>query len=118
MGTPLENAKAITLYTYSLFYELLGIDDQIKRFPTIKREFSSQTAGIEDNFFIVDAHFNIQIKTTNDGKWNYVKITLPGKEFKSFKLENDLDAIYPEFKEVVKPQLKPMIDYIKSRLNS
>lgn len=118
MAYPHEDAKAICLSTYSLFYKLLGIDGQIKKFDQVKRdtELTNQTVTIEDTFGILDTSSTLKIKVTNDGRWNYVKISVAGKEFESFELENDSEEILPEFEKRVSSHLKPIIDHIKKLL--
>lgn len=112
-----ENALAICLSTYSLLLEQLGIADQQKEFEQILEKLSDRKVGIEQDLFIQDAFINLKIKVTNDGKFNFVKVELPGTEFDSLKIPDGFETNAKEFKNEVKPILEPILNYVRQLIN-
>lgn len=116
MAKPHENALAICLATYSQLYRLLGIENQIKKYERIKLDTDGlvQSAVIEDTFHILDILGTVKIMVTNDGSNNFIKITLAGKEFKSFEVKNNVEESVPDFATIISPLLQPMLEHINA----
>ena len=120
MGTPYEDAKAVAISIYSLFYEMLGIVEQEKTFDRVLNatETDKKTITLEDDLVIGDDFFRLIIMSRSEGDICHVRLSLPGIEFPSFQVNSDAVENVPNFKNSTAPELEPMIGHIESLLKS